>query len=114
MVLWSKKFWSNLQADHLWLGMRRSRDYQKLLTHQGSAPTTGNSHSWQQINSIFFSVKYVEKTTEAIKNFKGGNALFTFPNSPIKCAGETIQYTAYNHQCIGLLAPTGALIVMMG
>ena len=31
----------------------------------------------------------MEKTTEAIKNFKGGNALFTFPNSPIKCAGKT-------------------------
>ena len=31
--------------------------------------------------------KYVEKTFEAFKKFKGGNAIFTFPNSPVKCGG---------------------------
>jgi len=44
-----------------------------------------------------YSHLHVEKTTEAIKNFKsGGNALFTFPNSPIKCAGapQKIMYIA--------------------
>jgi len=43
-----------------------------------------------------YSVKYVEKTRAAIDNFKGGNALFTFPNSPIKCAGapQKIMYLA--------------------
>jgi sulfide:quinone oxidoreductase len=42
------------------------------------------------------SVKYVEKTRTAIKEFKGGNAIFTFPNSPIKCAGapQKIMYIA--------------------
>jgi sulfide:quinone oxidoreductase len=34
-----------------------------------------------------YSPKYVEKTLESLKNFKGGNAIFTFPNTPIKCAG---------------------------
>ncbi|KAI8890294.1 FAD/NAD(P)-binding domain-containing protein [Backusella circina FSU 941] len=29
----------------------------------------------------------VQKTYEFIQNFKGGNALFTFPNSPLKCPG---------------------------
>jgi len=43
-----------------------------------------------------YSVHYVEKTTKAIEEFKGGNALFTFPNSPIKCAGapQKIMYLA--------------------
>eukprot|EP00088_Acartia_fossae_P059210 TRINITY_DN7002_c0_g1_i1.p1 TRINITY_DN7002_c0_g1~~TRINITY_DN7002_c0_g1_i1.p1 ORF type:complete len:451 (+),score=110.01 TRINITY_DN7002_c0_g1_i1:32-1354(+) len=44
-----------------------------------------------------YSDKYVEKTAAAIKNFpSGGNALFTFPNTPIKCAGapQKIMYIA--------------------
>jgi len=43
-----------------------------------------------------YSVKYVEKTKKAIDEFKGGNAIFTFPNSPIKCAGapQKIMYLA--------------------
>jgi len=43
-----------------------------------------------------YSAKYVEKTLEAIEKFKGGNAIFTFPNSPIKCAGapQKIMYLA--------------------
>ncbi|KAK3095999.1 hypothetical protein FSP39_021834 [Pinctada imbricata] len=38
----------------------------------------------------------VEKTYPAIKNFQGGNAIFTFPNTPIKCAGapQKIMYLA--------------------
>ena len=34
-----------------------------------------------------YSTKYVQKTDEAIKAFKGGNAIFTFPPMPIKCPG---------------------------
>jgi len=43
-----------------------------------------------------YSAKYVEKTQAAIRDFKGGNAVFTFPNSPIKCAGapQKIMYLA--------------------
>lgn len=39
---------------------------------------------------------YVEKTYPAIQNFKGGQAIFTFPNTPIKCAGapQKIMYLA--------------------
>ena len=48
------------------------------------------------MDSIFSSVKYVEKTQAAIKDFKGGNALFTFPNSPIKCAGESPKLFLYD------------------
>ena len=34
-----------------------------------------------------YSEKYVENTYKAFKKFKGGNAIFTFPNSPVKCGG---------------------------
>ena len=34
-----------------------------------------------------YSTLYVNKTMEALKNFRSGNAIFTFPNTPIKCAG---------------------------
>ena len=71
----------------------------KVWEDQGTARSLWYTRSWLQLQVIsiysirstqyFSSVKYVEKTTEAIKNFKGGNALFTFPNSPIKCAGKT-------------------------
>jgi sulfide:quinone oxidoreductase len=38
----------------------------------------------------------VESTWDAIRTFKGGRALFTFPNTPIKCAGapQKIMYLA--------------------
>ncbi|KAG0316118.1 hypothetical protein BGZ97_007375 [Linnemannia gamsii] len=43
-----------------------------------------------------YSPQSVEKTHEFIKAFKGGNALFTMPSTPIKCAGapQKIMYLA--------------------
>jgi len=44
-----------------------------------------------------YSPLYVEKTAKAIKEFKsGGDAVFTFPASPVKCAGapQKIMYIA--------------------
>lgn len=40
--------------------------------------------------------KWVQKTNPALQSFKGGNAIFTFPNTPIKCAGapQKIMYLA--------------------
>ncbi|XP_071610585.1 sulfide:quinone oxidoreductase, mitochondrial isoform X2 [Heliangelus exortis] len=41
-----------------------------------------------------YSVHTVEKTWKAIQDFKEGNAIFTFPNTPVKCAGapQKIMY----------------------
>lgn len=41
-----------------------------------------------------YSSMTVNKTFEAIQNLKEGNAVFTFPNTPIKCAGapQKIMY----------------------
>ena len=43
-----------------------------------------------------YSYQTVDSTWEAIKNTKEGNALFTFPNTPIKCGGapQKIMYLA--------------------
>ncbi|WP_434222080.1 FAD-dependent oxidoreductase [Limnospira platensis CENA597] len=43
-----------------------------------------------------YSKDYAEYTWEVIKNFQGGNAIFTFPATPIKCAGapQKIMYLA--------------------
>jgi len=34
-----------------------------------------------------YHTDYVQKTYPAIEKLEGGNAIFTFPNTPIKCAG---------------------------
>lgn len=34
-----------------------------------------------------YSPLYVNRTLELLKQFKSGNAIFTFPNTPVKCAG---------------------------
>uniref|UniRef100_A0AAQ5YN90 Sulfide:quinone oxidoreductase, mitochondrial n=2 Tax=Amphiprion ocellaris TaxID=80972 RepID=A0AAQ5YN90_AMPOC len=41
-----------------------------------------------------YSVQTVEKTWKALQNFKEGNAVFTFPNTPVKCPGapQKIMY----------------------
>ncbi|KEO82469.1 NAD(P)/FAD-dependent oxidoreductase [Tumebacillus flagellatus] len=43
-----------------------------------------------------YSYDYVNSTWEAIRNFKGGRAIFTLPNTPIKCGGapQKIMYLA--------------------
>ncbi|KAB7500527.1 Sulfide:quinone oxidoreductase, mitochondrial [Armadillidium nasatum] len=47
-----------------------------------------------------YSPLYVTKTHKALKEFKGGNAVFTFPNCPIKCAGapQKIMYIFEEYQ----------------
>jgi sulfide:quinone oxidoreductase len=46
-----------------------------------------------------YSYEHVDKTWEFIKNFDGGNAIFTHPNTPIKCGGapQKIMYLADDH-----------------
>lgn len=46
-----------------------------------------------------YSYKTVDSTWEFIHNFKGGNAIFTHPNTPIKCGGapQKIAYLAEDY-----------------
>lgn len=42
--------------------------------------------NWSGVCSNY-SDKYVEKTFQVLKNFESGNAIFTYPNTPVKCPG---------------------------
>uniref|UniRef100_A0AAG5CVT5 Sulfide:quinone oxidoreductase, mitochondrial n=1 Tax=Anopheles atroparvus TaxID=41427 RepID=A0AAG5CVT5_ANOAO len=46
-----------------------------------------------------YSPKYVNRTWQALQNFRTGNALFTFPNSPVKCPGapQKVLYIAEHY-----------------
>jgi eukaryotic sulfide quinone oxidoreductase len=46
-----------------------------------------------------YSPKYVNRVQEAMENFRSGNAIFTFPNSPVKCPGapQKICYIFEHH-----------------
>ncbi len=46
-----------------------------------------------------YSFKHVDYTWDMIRNFKEGTALFTHPNSPVKCGGapQKIMYLAEDH-----------------
>nr|KAF6502825.1 sulfide quinone oxidoreductase [Molossus molossus] len=61
-------------------------DYEKIkgLPEGFACPKIGSN----------YSVNTVEKTWKALQDFKEGNAIFTFPNTPIKCAGapQKIMY----------------------
>lgn len=37
--------------------------------------------------SSIYSPKYVERTYKCLQNFESGNAIFTFPNTSVKCPG---------------------------
>ena len=65
-------------------------DYNKI---QGLPEALENPNSPVSTN---FSEKYVSKTFDLLKNFKGGNAIFTMPPLPIKCPGapQKIMYLA--------------------
>lgn len=46
-----------------------------------------------------YSPQYVNRTYQALENFRNGNAIFTFPNSPVKCPGapQKICYIAEHY-----------------
>ncbi|KIL76448.1 FAD/NAD(P)-binding oxidoreductase [Bacillus badius] len=46
-----------------------------------------------------YSYDYTDYTWEAIRSFKGGNAVFTHPATPVKCGGapQKIMYLAEDH-----------------
>ena len=46
-----------------------------------------------------YAYEHVGKTWRAIQDFGSGNAVFTFPNTPVKCAGapQKIMYITEQH-----------------
>lgn len=46
-----------------------------------------------------YSPKYVDRTYQALQDFKEGNCIFTFPNTPVKCPGapQKIMYISEDY-----------------
>uniref|UniRef100_A0A2P2HYF4 Sulfide:quinone oxidoreductase, mitochondrial n=1 Tax=Hirondellea gigas TaxID=1518452 RepID=A0A2P2HYF4_9CRUS len=70
------------------MGLQLNYDQIPGLLEALNTPNSG-------VGSIY-SPLYVNKTYEALQQFKSGNAIFTFPNTPVKCAGapQKIMYIA--------------------
>ncbi|NWR16315.1 SQOR protein, partial [Emberiza fucata] len=68
------------------LGIRLHYEKIKGLPEGFNHPKIGSNYSAQT----------VEKTWRALQDFEEGNAIFTFPNTPVKCAGapQKIMYLA--------------------
>ena len=78
-----------------------------LIKYDYLLVATGINIDWHKIKGLpeafespgvcsNYSVNTVTKTFPAIQSTKEGNAIFTFPNAPIKCAGapQKIMYLA--------------------
>jgi len=78
-----------IHYDYLVLGLGMQVDYDKIpgleAAFQEDPMVASNYHP-----------KWVQKTNPALQSFKGGNAIFTFPNTGIKCPGapQKIMYLA--------------------
>ncbi|XP_076304993.1 sulfide:quinone oxidoreductase, mitochondrial-like isoform X1 [Tachypleus tridentatus] len=68
-----------ISYDYLIVSMGLKLDFQKIKGLPEAFQTPGVCSN--------YSLHTVTKTPQAMKDFKEGNALFTLPNTPIKCAG---------------------------
>lgn len=77
--------------DFLVVGLGIQTDWDKL-------PGLQEGIGRQQICSNY-SYQHVDYTWECVRNFKGGTALFTMPNTAVKCGGapQKIMYLAEDH-----------------
>lgn len=79
----------------------------KALRYGQLVVAAGIQLDWHKIDGVVgqigkggivsnYSEPHVEETWKAISGFQGGNAVFTFPSTPIKCAGapQKIMYLA--------------------
>lgn len=82
----------------------------KRLTYDQLVVALGIQLDWKSIDGIQgqvgkggivsnYAFETVNSTWEALRNFQGGNAVFTFPPPPIKCAGapQKIMHLAEEH-----------------
>ena len=85
-------------------------DNNETVSYQYLIVAPGIKLNWNEIKGLEetlgknnvcsnYSFKYAPYTFECIKNFKGGNAIFTSPHTPIKCGGapQKIMYLAADY-----------------
>ena len=73
------------------LGIERDVDRVAGLSEALLSETSGVCSNYSHVTA--------EKTWRCIREFEGGNALFTFPDTPVKCAGapQKIMYLAEDY-----------------
>nr|ABR67864.1 sulfide-quinine oxidoreductase [Urechis unicinctus] len=81
-----------LKYDYLLVSMGLQLNYHSVKGLEEALkedPAVCSNYHWQ----------HVKKTHPAIENIQSGNAIFTFPNTPVKCAGapQKICYLAENN-----------------
>ncbi|CAG5131911.1 unnamed protein product [Candidula unifasciata] len=78
---------AKIEYQYLVVAMGIQLDYDKV---RGALDALEND----PVVASIYHPKWVHKTFPALQEFKGGNAVFTFPNTPIKCAGapQKIMY----------------------
>ncbi|VEF48182.1 oxidoreductase [Bacillus freudenreichii] len=94
------------EENHIQLSDGRRLEYEYLIV------AAGIEVHWDGIKGLTetigkngvcsnYSYQYTDYTWETIRNFKGGNAVFTHPATPIKCGGapQKIMYLAEDHFC---------------
>ncbi len=102
-AVWIQDAVTEFEPDQKWVMTRDG----KKVTYDYLVVCPGIQIDWDKVKGLKesigtngvcsnYSYEYVEKTWEFIRNFKGGNALFTQPNTPIKCGGapQKIIYLA--------------------
>jgi sulfide:quinone oxidoreductase len=102
-VTWIKDYAAELDPDNNTVKTREG----KQVHYDYLVLCPGIQIDWQAIEGLKealgkngvcsnYSFEYAPYTWETIRNFKGGNALFTFPATPVKCGGapQKIMYLA--------------------
>lgn len=85
-------------------------DNQSTITYEYLIVAAGIEIDWDSVKGLKaalgtknvcsnYSFEHVQYTWETIRNFTSGTALFTHPNSPVKCGGapQKIMYLAENY-----------------
>lgn len=87
------RFLQKLSYDYLVLALGIERDLDRI---PGLADALYSESSGVCSN---YSHATAGKTWECIRQFEGGNAIFTFPSTPVKCAGapQKIMYLAEDY-----------------
>ncbi|CDS05603.1 hypothetical protein LRAMOSA08131 [Lichtheimia ramosa] len=91
---WIKERVTKLDPDNNRVGLANG----KTVGYDYLVVAAGIQINWDQIKGLpeslgkdgvtsNYSPESVQKTYKFIQEFKGGNALFTFPNTPLKCPG---------------------------
>ncbi len=100
---WIKDFVTEFDPDKNTVSTKESGD----LTYEQLVVAPGIQLDWHEVEGLKealgkngvssnYSYDTVEYTWQCIESFTGGRALFTYPNTPIKCAGapQKIMYLA--------------------